>query len=121
MTRLDVELVDPGLARSRTAARGFIKAGAVTVDGVVAGKPSAAVPADAHIEVSARDEWVGRAAYKLLAALEAFPVDVAGRRCIDVGASTGGFTQVLLARGATGVEAVDVGHGHRGLAREQHG
>lgn len=110
-TRLDVALVQRGLARSRTRAHELVRAGEVTVDGKPAGKNSLQVSPDALVEVtSGRDRWVGRAAGKLLGALEAFDVDVSGRRCIDVGACTGGFTQVLLERGADHVLALDVGH-----------
>jgi 23S rRNA (cytidine1920-2'-O)/16S rRNA (cytidine1409-2'-O)-methyltransferase len=113
-TRLDLELVRRGLARSRGHARALIDAGDVTVDGTTATKASAPTRPDAHVEV--REDgprWVSRAAYKLVGALEAFGprgLAVAGRRCIDVGASTGGFTQVLLHHGASHVTALDVGH-----------
>lgn len=87
-------------------------AGRVRVDGIVAGKPAMDVGDDAVIEVAAGDDYVSRAAHKLLGALEACPeLDVRGRVCLDVGASTGGFTQVLLERGAARVHAIDVGHG----------
>ncbi len=113
--RLDVELVRRGLARSRAQARDLVTAGGVLVDGRAAAKPSVAVSAHSLITVGSEPErWVGRAAYKLLAALEAFGPEgltVNGCRCLDVGASTGGFTQVLLAHGATAVTALDVGHG----------
>lgn len=109
--RLDQELVSRGLARSRAVARRYVQDGAVLVSGKPAHKPSAVVSEQTLIEVTAGDEWVGRAAYKMVRALEVFDVDPAGKRCIDVGASTGGFTQVLLSRGATAVEAIDVGHG----------
>ena len=101
-----------GLARSRAVARDLVRTGRVAVDGVRVTKPSAAVRSDQNLSVAGdQDPWVGRAAYKLLAALEAFPeVSPDGRRCVDVGASTGGFTQVLLHRGATHVDAIDVGH-----------
>jgi 23S rRNA (cytidine1920-2'-O)/16S rRNA (cytidine1409-2'-O)-methyltransferase len=111
-TRLDAELVRRGLARSRGQARELVARGAVLVDGRPVTKPSTPVVADASIELTQPPErWVGRAAYKLLAALDEFEVEVAGRRCLDVGASTGGFTQVLLAAGAAHVTALDVGHG----------
>lgn len=90
-------------------------AGAVAVDGSPASKPSRPVTADDEITVeTAQPRWVGRAAHKLVAALDTWGpqgLNVTGRRCVDVGASTGGFTQVLLARGAATVVAVDVGHG----------
>lgn len=108
-TRLDQALAARGLARSRTHAARLVAAGAVRVDGAVATKPSMPVTAGARIDVD-DDGWVSRAAGKLLAALDAFAVDPAGRDALDVGASTGGFTQVLLARGARHVTALDVGH-----------
>ena len=112
--RLDLELVRRGLARSRGHARTLVDAGDVTVDGKPAAKPSLPVTPDQRIEV--REEgprWVSRAAYKLLGALQAFGprgLDPTGKRCLDVGASTGGFTQVLLHHGASHVIALDVGH-----------
>lgn len=118
--RLDSELVRRGLARSRGQAREAIQAGRVRVDDTVVRKPSYAVrPAASIATAEAGPAWVSRAAYKLVAALDTFGaaaperpgITVAGKRCIDVGASTGGFTQVLLARGAREVVAVDVGHG----------
>jgi 23S rRNA (cytidine1920-2'-O)/16S rRNA (cytidine1409-2'-O)-methyltransferase len=115
LARLDIELVRRGLARSRGHARSLVDAGDVSVAGVVAGKVSTPVGADVPITV--REEgprWVSRAAYKLVGALEAFGpkgLAVTGRRCLDVGASTGGFTQVLLHHGADHVIALDVGHG----------
>jgi 23S rRNA (cytidine1920-2'-O)/16S rRNA (cytidine1409-2'-O)-methyltransferase len=115
LLRLDVELVRRGLARSRAQARDLVTAGGVVVDGRPAAKPRVPVSPSSVITLAAEpDRWVGRAAYKLLAALAAFGpagLEVRGRRCLDVGASTGGFTQVLLAYGATGVTALDVGHG----------
>ncbi|GAA1819391.1 TlyA family RNA methyltransferase [Nesterenkonia flava] len=110
--RLDKELVSRGLVSSRTRAAQLISAGQVRVNGAAVTKPSASVSADAQISVQDQDPWVSRAAHKLLGALEAFDdVVVAGRRCLDAGASTGGFTQVLLSAGAAEVTAVDVGHG----------
>ncbi len=108
--RLDQELVRRGQFPSRSAARNAINAGLVTVDGLTVSKPAMNVSSDTHIEVSdqARD-YVGRGAYKLAAALDTFGVDAARRRAIDVGSSTGGFTQVLLEAGATSVVALDVG------------
>ncbi|GAB3031399.1 16S/23S rRNA (cytidine-2'-O)-methyltransferase TlyA [Parafrigoribacterium mesophilum] len=111
LLRLDAALAGRGLARSRTHAARLIADGAVTVDGVVAGKPSLKVHADQVIAIIAADHYVSRAAHKLIAALDAFPVEVTGRLALDVGASTGGFTQVLLERGARAVIALDVGHG----------
>lgn len=109
--RLDQALVERGLARSRSQAQQRIAEGLVTVDGRPALKASARVPEAATVAVAGDDAWVSRAAHKLLAALEAFRVDPDGRVALDAGASTGGFTQVLLARGAAHVTALDVGHG----------
>jgi 23S rRNA (cytidine1920-2'-O)/16S rRNA (cytidine1409-2'-O)-methyltransferase len=114
--RLDAELVRRGLARSRAVAVEAIAQGLVTVDGAPASKPALKVGSDTVLEVAGSDHYVSRGAHKLLAALEAFDVDPAGRIALDAGASTGGFTQVLLERGASRVFAVDVGHGQ--LARD---
>ncbi|MBF4595589.1 TlyA family RNA methyltransferase [Curtobacterium flaccumfaciens] len=109
--RLDALLAARGLARSRTVASKLIQDGRVLVGGRAVLKPSTPIASDADIEVDAADEWVSRAARKLVGALDAFDVDPADRVVLDVGASTGGFTQVLLARGARRVIALDVGHG----------
>lgn len=109
--RLDAELVRRGLSRSRAQASAAIEAGRVSVDGRPVAKPSTRVSPDALLEVDGEDRFVSRAALKLEAALSAFPVEVAGRLALDLGASTGGFTQVLLERGAREVIALDVGHG----------
>ena len=109
--RLDLALVERGLARSRTAARAAIEAGRVTVDGRAIVKPAHPVSATAAIEVDGDDRYVSRAALKLVAALEATGIDATGMLALDLGASTGGFTQVLLERGARLVIALDVGHG----------
>jgi len=110
-TRLDSAVVARGLARSRTAAAKLIAGGRVTVDGKPVVKASAQVDDDSEIIVALPDHYVSRAAHKLLAALDAFGLDPRGRLALDLGASTGGFTQVLLERGARHVLAVDVGHG----------
>ncbi len=108
--RLDQELVRRGLARSRGQAAEAVRAGRVRVNGRPASKPSASVaPADA-VDVDVADHYVSRAAHKLLGALAASGLDIAGR-VLDAGASTGGFTQVALERGAETVYAVDVGYG----------
>ena len=107
--RLDAELADRGLARSRSNAARLIAEGRVRVDGRVADKPSQKVTGGQTIEVDT-DHYVSRAAHKLIAALDGFGIDIAGRTALDMGASTGGFTQVLLERGAACVAAVDVGH-----------
>ena len=109
--RLDAALPARGLARSRTHAATLIAEGLVTVNGRPIVKASTQVADDAQIEVAATDHYVSRAAHKLLAGLDAFEVEVAGRLALDMGASTGGFTQVLRERGADPVIAVDVGHG----------
>ncbi|MCX7521349.1 TlyA family RNA methyltransferase [Microbacterium sp. STN6] len=108
--RLDVALAERGLARSRTHAARLIADGVVSVDGRAATRASMRVADDAMVEIAARDHYVSRAAHKLIAALDAFHVDVAGRLAMDVGSSTGGFSQVLLERGAERVIALDVGH-----------
>lgn len=110
-TRLDAAIAARGLAKSRTSATRLITGGMVSVDGVPVIKPSALVGESSAITVESVDHYVSRAAHKLAAALDAFPLDVRGRVVLDVGASTGGFTQVLLERGAQRVIALDVGHG----------
>ena len=109
-SRLDAAMADRKLARSRTHAVKLISDGLVTVDGVAAIKPSIKVTETSVIEVAGVDHYVSRAAHKLVAALDTFDVDPSGKLCLDVGASTGGFTQVLLERGAQHVFALDVGH-----------
>src|SRR4051794_41193212 len=113
-SRLDAELVRRGLARSREHAVALIAEGRVAVAGQAASKPATGVEAGTPVVVRTDPDgpsWVSRGAHKLLGALDAFPVPVAGRRALDAGASTGGFTQVLLSRGAAEVVAVDVGYG----------
>ena len=108
---LDQELEARGLLPSRARARDAILRGTVTVNGTVASKPNQQVGPDDRIvldDPAAR--YVSRAALKLVAGLEAGNIDPAGKVCLDLGSSTGGFTQVLLERGATRVFAVDVGH-----------
>ena len=110
--RLDAELVRRGLSTGRAAAREAIEAGTVQVAGVVATKPASMVSDDAPIVVSMPTRpYASRAGGKLAAALDRFGVDPTGLRCLDAGASTGGFTDVLLRRGAASVVAVDVGYG----------
>jgi 23S rRNA (cytidine1920-2'-O)/16S rRNA (cytidine1409-2'-O)-methyltransferase len=115
--RLDAELVRRGLARSREHASELVAAGRVTVRGTVASKPATAVETDAPVVVRADEDdpnWASRGAHKLLGALAAFMPEgltVKGRRCLDAGASTGGFTDVLLREGAARVVAADVGRG----------
>jgi 23S rRNA (cytidine1920-2'-O)/16S rRNA (cytidine1409-2'-O)-methyltransferase len=110
-SRLDAALGERGLARSRTHAAKLIADGLVTVDGVAQVKPSFRVAPTAQIVVAATDHYVSRAAHKLIAALDAFGIDPSGRVALDAGASTGGFSQVLLERGTARVLAIDVGHG----------
>ena len=109
--RIDQLLVERGLAESRERARAYILAGYVKVNGQRMDKAGQAVAADAAIEVAERMPYVSRGGYKLAGALDHFHVDVTSRVCLDVGASTGGFTDVLLQRGAAKVYAVDVGSG----------
>jgi len=109
--RLDVLLAERGLAPSREAARRMIMAGEVRVDGEVRDKPGMRVPPDAAIEVRQPPRFVSRGGEKLQGALDTFAVPVEGRRCADVGASTGGFTDCLLQHGAARVYAIDVGYG----------
>lgn len=107
--RADILLVEKGLFDSRAKARAAIEAGGVTVGGKVVAKASESLDEDAEIVAEAAHPWVGRGALKLVRALELWPVRVEGRVAIDVGASTGGFTEVLLSKGAVRVLAVDVG------------
>ena len=108
--RADVVLVEKGVFASRARAQEAIAAGLVRADGVLLRKPSEAISPDAAIEASAAHPWASRGGLKLVAGLDAFALDPAGLACLDIGASTGGFTDVLLARGARSVVAVDVGH-----------
>lgn len=110
--RLDQLLVERDLAPSRARAQSLVLAGLVRVEGAVVDKAGKAVAPDAAVEIVAADHpWVSRGGVKLAAALDAFSVSPAGKRCLDVGASTGGFTHVLLERGAAQVVALDVGRG----------
>lgn len=111
--RVDAELVRRGLARSRQQAAELIGAGRVSIDGMPASKPATSISVTAALKVAEDGErsWVSRGAHKLIGALDTFGIDVSGRRCLDAGASTGGFTEVLLDRGATEVVGVDVGYG----------
>lgn len=109
--RLDAELVRRGLAGSRNEAQQLISVGGVTVGGKPMPRPATLVAPGDPIEITAGDRWASRAGGKLAAAIAAFDVAVSGRKTLDVGASTGGFTDVLLANGAASVTAVDVGYG----------
>jgi 23S rRNA (cytidine1920-2'-O)/16S rRNA (cytidine1409-2'-O)-methyltransferase len=109
--RADRLLVSRGLFESRARAQAAIAAGLVTADGALVRKASDAISTTAAIEAAPEHPYVSRGGVKLAAALDHFHLDVAGRVCLDVGASTGGFTEVLVARGARRVYAIDVGSG----------
>jgi 23S rRNA (cytidine1920-2'-O)/16S rRNA (cytidine1409-2'-O)-methyltransferase len=109
--RADILLVERGFFSSRARAQAAIAAGLVKVDGLALKKASEEVQDDTPIEAEAPHPWASRGGIKLAAALDAFALDPSGLACLDVGASTGGFTDVLLARGAAKVLAVDVGRG----------
>jgi 23S rRNA (cytidine1920-2'-O)/16S rRNA (cytidine1409-2'-O)-methyltransferase len=109
--RLDQLLLDRGLTESREKARALILAGEVLVNGQRSDKPGHSVPESARIEVGERMPYVSRGGFKLAAALDRFHIHPASWVCLDVGASTGGFTDCLLQRGAAHVWAIDVGHG----------
>lgn len=110
-TRLDVLLVERGLVESRSLAQRLIMAGQVRVNDQVFLKPASMVAAESVLSIDTGPAYVSRGGEKLARALEAFPVDVTGKICADVGASTGGFTDCLLQHGALKVYAIDVGHG----------
>jgi len=124
LRRLDAELVRRGLARSREHARELIEGGQVAISGTTATKPATHVSEAAPIVVSdaaAADDYVSRGAHKLIGALEAFgDLEIAGRLALDAGASTGGFTEVLLRREVSGVLAVDVGYGQLAWRIREH-
>lgn len=107
--RADKVLADKGLVTTRSQAKSLIENGDVTVNGVTIRKAGELIDADAKIEIKAQ-LFVGRGAFKLVKALDAFMIDPSGKICLDVGASTGGFTEVLLNHGAVKVYAIDVGH-----------
>jgi 23S rRNA (cytidine1920-2'-O)/16S rRNA (cytidine1409-2'-O)-methyltransferase len=109
--RVDVLLVKRGLAESRSQAQRLVMAGQVRADGQVVPKPSTTLAAEVQLEVEAGPQFVSRGGEKLEAALLAFRLNVSGKVCADVGASTGGFTDCLLKYGASKVYAIDVGHG----------
>ena len=110
-TRLDRLIVERGLTESREKAQALIMAGEVLVNGQKAAKPGQAVAGDSRVEILARPPYVSRGGLKLAGALAQFAIDVAGYACLDIGSSTGGFTDVLLQAGAARVHAVDVGAG----------
>ena len=107
--RADVLLVERGLFESRARAQAAIEAGLVTADGKAVAKPSETIAADAVLQAQPAHPFVSRGGVKLSGALEQYPIDIEGHVCLDVGASTGGFTEVLLANGASLVFAIDVG------------
>lgn len=111
LTRLDLALVERGLAESRTRAARLIEAGSVRVDDRIVTKTGHKVADTAVLSVTALDRWVARSAQKLLAACERFEIELRGCTVLDIGASTGGFTEVALFRGASRVISLDVGHG----------
>ena len=108
--RIDQLLVERGLAESREKAQALILAGHVLVNGQKAAKPGHSVARDAAIDIAERMPYVSRGGYKMAGALDHWGIQVAGRICLDAGASTGGFTDCLLQRGAARVWAIDVGH-----------
>jgi 23S rRNA (cytidine1920-2'-O)/16S rRNA (cytidine1409-2'-O)-methyltransferase len=120
MKRADLLLTEKGHAASRTEAQAAIRAGLVKVDGEVLTKPSKPIAEDAAIEYQKPHPFVSRGGIKLAAALDHFQLSAEGLTCVDIGASTGGFTEVLLAGGAVRVYALDVGHGqlHSRLLRD---
>jgi 23S rRNA (cytidine1920-2'-O)/16S rRNA (cytidine1409-2'-O)-methyltransferase len=109
--RIDRLLVERGIFESRTKARAAVAAGRVSADAVAVRKPSEEIDVDAVLRAEAEHPWVSRGGIKLAAALDHFQFEPRGRVCLDVGASTGGFSEVLIARGARRVYAVDVGRG----------
>lgn len=121
MARLDSELVARGMARSRERAKEMIKSGCVTVNGKLLNKASAEVSAEDIIESSGQEIYVGRGAFKIEKATETFGLDFTGKICLDIGASTGGFTDFMLKNGAEKVFAVDVGHGQLAQSLRQDG
>lgn len=118
--RADLLLVERGLFPSRTRARAAIEAGLVKANGRPVGKPSETIPPGAAIEAEAPHPYVSRGGVKLAYALDRAGIDPTGRICLDIGASTGGFSDVLLRRGAARIYAVDVGHGqlHPDIAKD---
>lgn len=119
--RLDALLVERGLAETRSRAQGMILAGAVRVNDRVVTKAGSRIAPDEPVSVAPKDRFVSRAGEKLDAALDEFGVVVEGRSCLDAGASTGGFTDVLLGRGAERVISADVGYGQLAWSLRQDG
>jgi len=109
--RADILLVERGLFESRARAQAALAAGLVTADGKPVAKPSEMLNEDAALQATPAHPWVSRGGVKLAGALERYPIEIEDHVCLDVGASTGGFTEVLLSEGAALVFAIDVGHG----------
>ena len=109
--RLDIVLIERGLCKSRAAAQRAIFAGQILVDAKLVDKPATPISDDAHVERKEKPKYVSQGGFKLEKALRAFPIAVQGKICLDIGASTGGFTDCLLQQGAAKVYAVDVGKG----------
>jgi 23S rRNA (cytidine1920-2'-O)/16S rRNA (cytidine1409-2'-O)-methyltransferase len=118
--RADVVLVERGLFESRARARAAIEAGLVVANGKPVAKPSETIAADAELQAQPAHPYVSRGGVKLAGALEQYPIEIEGHVCLDVGASTGGFTEVLLASGASVVFAIDVGHGQLHASLREH-
>jgi 23S rRNA (cytidine1920-2'-O)/16S rRNA (cytidine1409-2'-O)-methyltransferase len=118
--RVDVLLVERGLFESRARARAAIEAGLVMADGKVVLKASETIVTDAELSAQPAHPFVSRGGVKLSGALEQYPIDIEGHVCLDVGASTGGFTEVLLANGASLVFSIDVGHGQLHASLQGH-
>ncbi|HTC99594.1 MAG TPA: TlyA family RNA methyltransferase [Bradyrhizobium sp.] len=118
--RIDLLLVERGLFESRARARAAIEAGLVVANDKPVVKPSETIPADALLQAEPAHPYVSRGGVKLADALEQYRIDVEGHVCLDVGASTGGFTEVLLANGAAMVFAIDVGHGQLHASLQGH-
>ena len=114
--RADLLLVERGLFESRARAQAAIEAGNEIANGKIIAKPSETIPEDASIQAEPAHRWVSRGGVKLSAALDQYPIDIENHVCVDVGSSTGGFTEVLLANGASLVYAVDVGRGQLHLS-----
>lgn len=119
--RIDLLLVERGLFESRARAQAAIEAGLVSANDKPIVKPSETVPADATLKAEPAHPFVSRGGVKLTGALEQYPIDIEGHVCLDVGASTGGFTEVLLANGASVVFAIDVGRGQLHPSLRDHG
>ncbi len=118
--RADLLLVERGLFDSRARAQAAIAAGLVTAGGKIVTKPSETLPDDAALEAAAAYPWVSRGGVKLAAALARYPIEIEDHVCLDVGASTGGFTEVLLSEGASLVFAIDVGRGQLHPSLQSH-